>query len=442
MNLHQAAAMIGATLIGKPAVFRGISTDSRSDCSNTLFVALKGQNFNGEKYCQQAIDNGAVAVISTQAQDILAPQLICADSLQALSTLAKNWCKQCKVKPIAITGSNGKTTVKNMVHSILSISHKCLATNGNFNNEIGVPLTLCQISKDDEFAIIEMGAAQIGDIKWLVSLVEPQVATITNVASAHIGRFGSIENIAIGKSEIFEPLNHDDFAILNRDDSYYDQWKSKINSKSISFGSHHEADVRVEQQKTFNLRIFKEIIENIQLPVFGVHNQINAACASAIAISFGISNSDIKKGLEQFKPEHGRMQNLGMIGGNNVIDDSYNANPQSVKAAIDLLSSQENQTTLILGDMAELGEQSIQLHTEVGAYAKLMGINQLISIGNDSKFSSSAFSKTALHFDSIQQASENIYANWSQLGTVLFKGSRSMKLEELITLIRNMEKAA
>jgi UDP-N-acetylmuramoyl-tripeptide--D-alanyl-D-alanine ligase len=434
--------MTGATLIGKPAVFRGISTDSRADCSSTLFVAIKGENFNGEQYCQQAIENGAVAVLTTKAQDIQAPQLICQDSLEALSILAKNWCKQCNVKTIAITGSNGKTTVKNMVYSILSISHKSIATEGNFNNELGVPLTLCNISHDDEFAIIEMGAAEIGDIKRLVSLVEPQTAAITNVAPAHIGRFGSLDNIAKGKAEIFTKLGSENYAILNIDDSYYHQWQSSINSKALSFGTHKEADVRAIIGSSFKIVIDDEIIENIQLPTFGKHNQLNASCAAAIAKSVGITNEDIKRGLERFKPEHGRMQNLGRVGGNLIIDDSYNANPESVKAAIDLLTTEHNQSTLVLGDMAELGSESESLHCEIGKYAAIKGLTNLISIGKDSIYASQAFSKSANHFETIQKAAEEIHISWHSLGTVLIKGSRSMHLEDLITIIIDKEKAA
>ena len=442
MNLHQAAAMTGATLIGKPAIFRGVSTDSRSDCSSTLFVALKGENFNGEDYCEKAIENGAAALLTTQAQDVQTPQLICSDTLEALSILAKYWSHQCKVKTIAITGSNGKTTVKNMVRSILSVSHKCIATKGNFNNELGVPLTLCQISHNDEYAVIEMGAAQIGDISHLTSLVEPQCATITNVASAHIGRFGSLDNIALGKAEVFESLNESQYAILNRDDTYYSQWENNINSKYLCFGTSKKANIRITNSCPFNLLLIDEEINNIQLPIFGLHNQLNAACAASICKSLGIENSDIKQGLERFKSEQGRMENLGIIGGNLVINDSYNANPESVKAAIDTLALRTGPTTLIIGDMAELGQQSKQLHKEIGLYAKQKQITNLISIGTDSKQASQAFSKNAAHFDSIKQASILIHKDWNHLGTVLIKGSRSMHLEDLISNIIDKEKAA
>ncbi len=430
MNLHQATSITGGTLIGKAIQFRGVSTDSRSDCTGKLFVALKGENFNGEDYCQQAIDNGAVAILVTCSQDVNSPQLIVEDSLKALSILAKNWAKQCQAKIIAITGSNGKTTVKNMIHSILSVSNQCSATQGNLNNEIGVPLTLCAIKADDDFAVVEMGAAKLGDISWLVSLVDIHTAVITNVSPAHIGRFGSFENIVSEKGQIISTLGKNDCAVLPIDDEHFAIWNNNTISNVISFGESEDADVSIDS------------IKYINLPIAGKHNKINAACASAIAHSCEISATDIQKGLENFSPASGRLENLGKHNGNTLINDSYNANPQSVHAAIDVLAGYESPTTLVLGDMAELGEESVKLHSVIGNYAKEKNISHLLTIGNDSKYASSAHNSEDKHFDSINSLSDYMQKNWNSLGTILVKGSRSMKLENLIEKLISSEKAA
>ena len=441
-NLHQAASITGATLIGKPCHFRGISIDSRTDCSHKLFIAIQGPHFNGENYCQQAIDNGAIAILVSSPQDINIPQLICNNSLKALTVLAKNWAKQCQAKIIAITGSNGKTTVKNMLKSILSIANQCSATQGNLNNEIGVPLTLCNIHANDKYAIIEMGAAQLGDISYLVSLVDIETAVLTNVSAAHIGRFGSLENIVHEKGKIFSNQKETQHCILPFDDDNYSTWVSASNCKILNFGTNNDADIRVETNKTFNLLTKSGSIEDIKLPIAGQHNQLNAACAASAAISLGINYTEIKQGLQNFISESGRLEDLGIFNGNRIINDSYNANPQSVKAAINVLATYNHPTTLVFGDMAELGTDSQQLHQAIGHYCKQQNISHLLTIGADSKYASMAFSDNIQHFDSINSLKNHLLENWSQFGSILVKGSRSMHLENLINGLTDSEKVA
>ncbi len=430
MNTHQATTIVGGTLIGKAIQFRGVSIDSRQDCSGKLFVAIKGENFNGEDYCQQAVDNGAVALLVTQAKEENVPQMICEDSLKALTILAKNWAKQCQAKIIAITGSNGKTTVKNMVSSILSMSTQCSATQGNLNNEIGVPLTLCSIHPQDKYVVIEMGAAKLGDISYLVSLVDIHTAVLTNVSVAHIGRFGSYENIVHEKGQIISTLPEDGYAILPKDDENFDKWNEETKATVISFGADENSDCSIE------------LIKNIELPVAGLHNQINATCAIAVSKSCMVSDEDIKKGLEQFVPEAGRLENLGKFDGNVIINDSYNANPESVKAAINVLAEYEQPTTLIFGDMAELGVDSKTLHVEIGCYAKALNISNLLTIGKESKHAGLSFSENLFHFKDIPSLKVYLLANWRKLGTILIKGSRSMHLEKLIEDLEKSEVAA
>lgn len=430
MNTHQATTLIGGTLIGKAIQFRGVSTDSRQDCTGKLFVALSGENFNGEDYCKKAVENGAAAILVTQTQDVSVAQLICDNTLDALAVLAKNWAKQSPAKIIAITGSNGKTTVKNMISSVFSVSNRCSATIGNLNNEIGVPLTLCNIHPQDKYAVIEMGAAKLGDISYLVSLVDIYTAVITNVSEAHIGRFETFENIIYEKGQIISALGEDDFAVLPIDNENFTLWKNKTECNVLSFGVNEKADISTDS------------IKNINLPIAGKHNQTNAACATAIAQSCGIPTEDIKKGLEMFLPEAGRLENLGEIHGNIVINDSYNANPQSVKAAIDVLAEYEQTTTLVLGDMGELGNDSHDLHKEIGKYAQSKNITNLLTIGKESKFACKQYKENSKHFADISSLKNHLLKNWQQCGTVLVKGSRSMHLEDLIDGLINREVAA
>ncbi|MCB1603741.1 MAG: UDP-N-acetylmuramoyl-tripeptide--D-alanyl-D-alanine ligase [Gammaproteobacteria bacterium] len=443
MNLHQVATLTGATLIGKATQFRGISTDSREDCKGKLFVALSGPNFRGEDYCPQALKKGAVAVLVSHAQDNVASQLVCENTLECLSTIAKYWAKQCKTKIIAITGSNGKTTVKNMIHSILSLQHQCVATEGNFNNEIGVPLTLCKLSSADEFAVIEMGAAKLGDIEWLVSLVDIHTGVLTSTSAAHIGRFGSLENIVTEKGKIISTLNSNGYAILPKDNENFEKWSQSTQGNVVSFGSEKESDVRmVHENNVFSIDIGKSVIEDIHLPIPGKHNELNAAAATAAVLTFGISAEIIKEGLEKFVPAKGRLELVGEIKGNKVINDCYNANLQSVKAAIDVLSQYDGNTTLVFGDMAELGEDSMEMHRQVGSYAKQHHVTQLLTVGNDSKFASDEFSEQPLHFASKAELEKFLMSHWQSVGTVLVKGSRSMRLETVIDNLKSMEDVA
>lgn len=442
MNLHQAAAVCGSTLIGKAIGFRGVSTDSRLDCNGTLFVALSGENFNGEDYCRQAVENGAVAVMVRHTGDVDVPQLVCNDTLQALSELSKSWAKRCNVKVVAITGSNGKTTVKNMVKSILSQSHSCMATEGNYNNEIGVPLTLCKMDPENEFAVIEMGAAKLGDIESLVSLVQIDTAVLTNASAAHIGRFGSIENIINEKGKIVSGLTSENVAVLPADDANFEHWRNSTQGKVISFGESENADVRVSVKDSFDLITPDSVIPDINLPLPGLHNRLNAAAATCVALSFGISANDIKTGLENFEPEKGRLQNLGIIGGNRLINDSYNANMQSVKAAIDVLADYSGKKTLVFGDMAELGNESLKMHKKIGEYARDKNIDCLLTVGKDSAYAGNEFSNTPLHFGSLKEIEDYMVNHWTDLGTILFKGSRSMRLENLIDGLLNEGKVA
>ncbi len=440
MNLHQVCAIVGGSMVGKEVRIHGVCTDSRTIEKGQLFVALKGENFNGEAYCQQAVERGAAAVLVSQAVEVAVPQIICQDSLSALEALAKAWLKQCDCKVIAITGSNGKTTVKNMLHSVLSQSHQCFATPGNWNNEIGVPLSLLQVKATDDYAVIEMGAAEMGDIAHLTAIAKPDVALVNNVSNAHVGRFGSVDNIAQGKGEIYQALSPEGVAILNADDVYCSEWQANTDAMQITFGQNESADVKLMDA------LDKTVIAlpgghqiSLELPVLGRHNQCNAAAVVAVAVCLAIDEADMVKGLEQFIPEAGRMERVGFINNATVINDSYNANLASTKAAIDVLGQMASPSLLVMGDMGELGEYATQMHAEVGQYAAQKGIDEVMAVG---EFADAVCSESDIRcrsYDDVDAVIAALTARPPEDGTVLVKGSRSMRLERVVDALLKQE---
>ncbi len=443
MTLHQAAALTGATLIGKPLRFRGVATDSRDDCHGRLFVALTGKKHDGHRYCQAAADAGARAVMVSQAQDVQVPQLLVQDTLAGFSALARAWHRQVSPLTFAVTGSNGKTTVKSMLAAVLAVSHKVHVTEGNFNNEIGVPVTLCRTPNVTEMAVIEMGAAQVGDIARLASLAKPHVAIITNISAAHSARFGSLSAIAEGKSELYEALGPDGIAVINRDDAKFERLKEKAaHVRQITFGRHPDSDVRLLAGEVMKLQLPDGQTLSCRLPVAGRHNAMNAAAAVAAAWSQNISLADMQYGLETFIPPAGRLQRRGKVNGVTVLDDSYNANPASVRAAIDVLCESPGPVWLILGDMAELGENSDRWHREVGEYARRKDIDVLWAVGESACLASLAMGSRGRCFQDKKQLVAALRKHWPEGGTMLFKASRSARMEEVVETLLGQEHIA
>ncbi len=440
MNLHQICAIVGGRMAGKEARVSGVSTDSRQITPGQLFVALKGKNYNGEDFCAQAVSRGAVAVMVSQAVEVDVPQIICDNTLEALTAVAKAWLHLCQVKVIAVTGSNGKTTVKNMLHAVLSQSHRCFVTPGNLNNEIGVPLSLLEIDPKDEFAVIEMGAAKKGDIAYLTSIAEPDIALVNNVSNAHVGRFGSVENIAQGKGEIYQALSAQGIAIINQDDFFAPQWQEKLVSESLCFGITANVDVRLILSETSRLQCeFDGQRIDIGLSVLGRHNQYNACAVVTIAYALGISVADIEKGLRIFKPAPGRMEMVGQLKGVTVVNDSYNANLASSKAAIDVLHCMPKPTMLVMGDMAELGVFANQMHQDIGAYAEEKGIDQVIAVGRYASFICEKKVSGCQTYEEIAEVIDALKSEWPEKGTVLIKGSRGMGMERVVGALFNEE---
>jgi len=441
-----------------------INTDTRTISENEVFLALKGANFDGHKFVKKAINQGATAVIvekdvlsETDTQGVV--QFIVEDTRIALGLLGSAVKASVAPKTIAITGSVGKTTVKEMTAAILGLNAKVLATNGNFNNDIGVPLTLLRLEQDDEYAVIELGANHLGEIDYTSNLVKPDVATICNVAEAHLEGFGSIDGVAKAKGEIFNGLSDSGTAVLNYDSNYHDFWFKSLTSKNImQFSSKVKKDVWAENvsfdqlgRAKFNLCIESEsAFVQLQLP--GEHNIKNALTSASLTLALGIPLKQISQGLSKIEQVKGRVNLIELNKDITIIDDSYNANVQSVKAGIDLLKKIQGHTILALGDMGELGENALSYHQEVGAYAKSEGIKQLYTLGslslgaNEGFYTTKTSNKNTLHFMDRTALLNQLLTDFSQHNksekiTILIKGSRSAAMELLVQDIIKNKKA-
>ena len=363
MRLSEIAKALNAPMNGADVQVLSVGTDSRNISKGQLFVGIKGEHFDGNAYAAEAIKQGAAAAMLSEANIHAVPSVMVENTRLALGELAHYWRKKFSLPLVAVTGSNGKTTVKEMITAILSAANgKVLATAGNLNNDIGMPLTLLKMRAEDTFAVIEMGMNHEAEIRYLTKIAQPNVALVNNAGNAHIGELGSREAIARAKGEIFEGLADDGIAVINADDDFADYWKSlNKNRKIITFGLDAKADVSATYQTQ---AVSSEIelktpngIAKFNLHVLGEHNVHNALAASAVALALGISNENIATGLAQFKPVKGRLNWLPGFNGAVVIDDTYNANPDSMKAAIDVLANQSSLQIFVMGDMAELGEK-------------------------------------------------------------------------------------
>ena len=440
--------------IGADIELHSVGSDSRNIVKNQLFIAIKGEHFDGNTFASDAIKLGAAAVLVSDANTQVRPALVVKDTRLALGALAKHWRKQFALPLVAVTGSNGKTTVKEMIVAILKAADKSvLATQGNLNNDIGMPMTLLNLHKKHDVAVIEMGMSHLGEIAYLTRIAQPTIALINNAGTAHIGELGSRENIAKAKGEIFAGLSNDGIALINADDDYADYWKSlNVGKTIVTFGLNMPADISavfVEKDGLSEVQLSTPSGSvSFNLAVLGKHNISNALAASASAVALGVSNADIARGLSNMQAVYGRLQRKAGFNGAVLIDDSYNANPDSMKAAIDVLAaqsaSQQTSTIFVMGDMAELGENAPQMHADIGLYAKQKGIGQFFTFGDLSVKASQAFGvqgldKGAQHFSSLESLVDTLKAQMKQGVTVLVKGSRFMQMERVIKEILGKE---
>jgi UDP-N-acetylmuramoyl-tripeptide--D-alanyl-D-alanine ligase len=441
LMLSEIAKILNGRMLGEDVLVQSVGTDSRNIVKNQLFVGIKGEHFDGNTYALEAIQQGAAAALVSDANTQVSTAVLVKDTRLALGQLAQHWRQQFILPLVAVTGSNGKTTVKEMVASILAVPYKSiLATQGNLNNDIGMPLTLLKIRAEHAVAVIEMGMNHQGEIRYLTNLAQPTVAVVNNAGTAHIGEIGSREAIARAKGEIYEGLAANGIAIINADDNFADYWKTLNKNKSIiTFGLNKPADVSATYQIIGNLTEIKlktpsgEI--EFKISVLGVHNIYNALAASAVAVALGVSIADIAKGLAVFGAVKGRLNWLQANNGAVVIDDTYNANPDSMKAAIDVLANQKTQQIFVMGDMAELGANAPQMHMDIGLYAKQKGVSSMLTFGDLSAKAAAAFGANAQHFTTVESLVASLNTMMNSQSTVLVKGSRFMQMERVVNLL-------
>jgi UDP-N-acetylmuramoyl-tripeptide--D-alanyl-D-alanine ligase len=450
MMLSEIASALHAPMIGNDINVASVGTDSRAIANHQLFVAIKGEHFDGHTFALEAMKLGAAAALISDSGSAASPAVLVEDTRLALGALAQYWRRKFDLPVVAVTGSNGKTTVKEMIAAILSVTkNKVLATQGNLNNDIGMPLTLLNIRAEHRYAVIEMGMNHSGEIRYLTQLACPQVAVINNAGTAHIGELGSRKAIAEAKGEIFEGLAKDGIAVINADDDFSDYWHSLNQArKIITFGLDEKADVSAayEISGAYTQITLKtpESVVTFNLGVSGKHNVSNALAASAVAVALGISNQHIAQGLSQFSGVKGRLHFHTGYQQAIVIDDTYNANPDSMKAAIDVLMEQKNieqkKLIFVMGDMAELGNEASLMHAEIGRYAKQKGVSKLFSFGDLSKLASEECGARGSHFEGLEDLVASIKTEMHADTCVLVKGSRSMKMERVVNAIINNQK--
>ena len=443
LSLSELQTVLNATLVGADASFQRVSTDSRNIASGELFIALKGPNFDGNRYLAEVAAKGAVAALVSQADaTVELPQLVVADTRIALGLLGAYNRQRFTGLVAAVTGSSGKTTVKEMLASILAVKGAVLATRGNLNNDLGAPLTLLEIGSEHQAAVIELGASAVGEIAYTVALTRPDVAIITNAGSAHVGAFGGPEKIVEAKGEILEGLSASGTAVLNKDDAAYETWVRRASGRRIlSFSKNHSSadffaqDITLSEQgcPRFTLHSPEGSVA-IVLNLIGEHNVLNALAAAAAASALGMSLSEIAQGLKALAPIKGRSVIKTLRGHRQVIDDSYNANPQSIKAAIDSLAHFTGRKVLVLGDMGELGAWSEAGHREVGEYAKGR-VDAFYAVGEQMRFAAAAYGPSAQHFITQAALATALADEQDPQTTFLIKGSRSAAMDKIVEVL-------
>lgn len=438
MRLSEAAVATQGQLLGADIMFEKVSTDSRSIQPGDLFVALHGERFDGHAYVTDCLQRGAVGALVTQAQEVGAAQLLVKDTRIALGQLASYWRSKFDIPLAAVTGSNGKTTVKEMLASILRAAagsdEAVLATQGNLNNDIGLPMTLLNLRAGHRYAVAEMGMNHAGEIAYLTKLGKPTVALINNALPAHLEGLGSVEGVARAKGEIFQGLAEGGTAIINADDTFAPLWRSLAAPHRVqTFGLEHAADVSADYQLHADgcAITLKTPAGNaaLHLPAAGLHNVRNALAATAAALAMGVTLEAVAQGLAHFAGAKGRLQRKAGVQGCTVIDDTYNANPASMRAAIDVLAACPGKRVLILGDMGELGADAEKLHGEIGQYARAAHFDALMTLGDMS------MAYGGVKFESPETLVAALQPQLTSQTTVLVKGSRFMRMERVVALI-------
>lgn len=445
MTLDSVAAATGARHEGAGAgpALAGVVTDTRSIVPGCLFVALVGERFDGHDFVVEAQRRGAAAVLVERPCAGTLPTLTCSDTRLALGLLARHWRHHFTAPLVGVTGNSGKTTVKELVAALLAPLGPVHATRGNLNNAIGAPLTLLALESRHRAAVVELGASHCGEIAWTTRLAVPRVAVITNVTGAHVGEFGGLGHIAQAKSEILQGLPADGVAVLNRDDVYFAFWAACAEPRRVmSFGLHPEADVGARAlscdargRYAFTLTVNGEAVGQVRLGLAGEHNVSNALAAAAAALSLGMSAPGVVDGLCCAEALAGRLAVLPGVRDGTLLDDSYNANPGAVKAALDTLARFPAPRWCVLGAMGELGEASARLHADVGRHAADLGLDALYTLGEAARPASAAFGE-GLHFNDYAALEAHLQDALPNGTSLLVKGSRSAGMERLVAALR------
>jgi len=441
MSLREAAMVLGTVASANAfARFQQVSTDSRQMLPGSLFVALRGPNHDGHDHLAVVAAGGATGAIVEMRKPVNLPQLVVADTRVALGRLAEYWRRRWSLQLVAVTGSNGKTTVKEMIAKITSQLGPTLATTGNLNNEIGVPLTLLRIRPFHQFAVVEMGMSSSGELTRLSTMGRPDIAVITNAGSAHLENFRDMAAVAQAKGEIFNGVSASGAAVINGDDPAAQLWRELAAPRRIiEFAlDNPAADIRGRWQPNANggeLSVSGKSGEwRVQLPLFGRENGANALAAIAVGYLLDVSARSMANALALCRPVAGRLQPLRTLTGARLIDDSYNANPDSLRLAINVLAQQVGRRLLVLGDMAELGPDSAEFHRDAGIAAREAGIERLLTIGNNSRHAADAFGEGAHHCAD----QETLLGRLQTLGkgdTLLVKGSRSAAMDKIVAVL-------
>ena len=434
---HFAGAMRGQ-LKGADAAFGAVSTDSRTLAAGELFVALSGPSFDGHDFVGAAAERGAAGVVVARPLPVAIPQIVVDDTLRALQRAAEAWRAQFAIPVVAVAGSNGKTTTKEMLASIMkaAVGDAVLVTQGNFNNDIGMPLTLLKLRSDHRAAVIEMGMNHPGEIAALTRIARPTVAVVTNAQRAHLAGMGTLASIATEKGSIFMGLSEQGVAVFNLDDPWADLWRAQCaKHRILNFSFLHSAEISGNYQahgldNLLTIAAQGEQIE-VALALPGAHNARNSVAAATAALAAGVALADVRAGLAAFRGIKGRLQRRAGLNGSVLLDDTYNANPDSVRAGIDVLAATIGRKILVLGDMGEIGDMSGQFHDEVGGYAKSQGVDLLFAFGDSSVLAAHNFGAGGRHFTQINDLIDALSGELRPDTTVLVKGSRFMRMERV-----------
>ncbi|EXI77695.1 MAG: UDP-N-acetylmuramoyl-tripeptide--D-alanyl-D-alanine ligase [Candidatus Accumulibacter appositus] len=447
MDLQAAAQATAGQLRGANVEFCGVSTDSRSIAAGELFLALRGENYDGHHYLAAAKARGAVAaVVAADAAEVLQslelPLVVVAETRLSLGALAADWRDRFTLPLIAVTGSNGKTTTKEMIASILKVVYgdALLVTQGNYNNDIGLPLTLLRLQAGHRAAVIEMGMNHPGEIAYLAGIAHPSVAVLTNAQRAHLEGMGTLEAIATEKGAIFSGLDATGVAVFCADDQWAELWRSQSHGLGkMTFAFEKTADVRGRfylhgLESRLSIAAAGDEVEMV-LALPGQHNARNALAAATACLAAGVPLAAVHAGLSAFRGLKGRLQRRTALNGALLLDDTYNANPDSVRAGIDVLAATIGHSVLVLGDMGEIGEMSGQFHDEIGGYAKSQGIDRLFTLGEASALAAHNFGSGGAHYQSLDKLIAAVLAELTPETTVLVKGSRFMRMERVADAI-------